>query len=281
MRNYAYLNGKIAPADTAGISIDDIGLLRGYGVFEVIRTFGSKPFLLDKHIERLQRSAKLLNINLPYSPNEITAAVNELLGKNGYPESSIRVVLTGGPVIGGVEYNPASPTFIIQATNFPAPDQKIFSEGIKLVTHEHQRLLPEIKTLNYITAVRQWPAVKKAGANELLYTWGGKVLEASTSNFFIVKDSVLATPKEGVLSGVTRNLIIELAQSEFKIEERDVKTTELAEADEAFITATNKDIMPVVRIDGETIGSGRVGPVTKKIMEFFYDYANSYEAPNF
>ena len=143
------------------------------------------------------------------------------------------------------------------------------------MVHDHLRALPEYKTTNYVTAVRLQEERKRAGALEILYISQGKVLECTTSNFFIIKDGRVITSQADVLAGITRKVVIELAQKEFPLEERDISVEEMYAADEAFLTSSFKDVVPVVEVGGKKIGDGAPGPVTKQIMQRFHDAAHA------
>ncbi|MEX2436629.1 MAG: aminotransferase class IV [Candidatus Paceibacterota bacterium] len=272
--SYVYLNGETVEEENAGISLSDIGLIRGYGVFEVIRTFNKIPFLLEDHLKRLEKSAEFMNLKIPEEKSDIKNAIEELIRKNKIEnEAQIRIVLSGGRTVDGMTYDKNNPTFYIMVTEFPQLPDRYFKDGIKLITTEYQRQTPKVKTLDYARAVRLHPKVKKEEAFELLYKRDGKILEATTSNFFIVKDGTVITPREGVLLGTTRKYIINLLkESGIPFEERDVEIKEIKEADEAFITATNKDVMPVCKVDGLEI-SKVPGKITRKIIDLFYKNA--------
>jgi len=270
MASYCYINGKITDSKNAGIAINDIGVLRGYGIFDYLRTYDKKPFLLNEHVERFQNSAKLLKLRIPLSKAEIKKIVDKLLKKNGFKEASFRLVLTGGPIVGnGLEYVESNPTFYIIADKFEELPKSYFEKGVKLITLEHQRIFPEIKSTNYITAVKTQEIRKKEKAFEILYTKNGNVLETTTANFFLVKNNKVITPKKNILMGTTRNFVVKFTKEKFGVEEREVKAKEIDTCDEAFITATNKDVLPVIRIDEKIIGNGKVGKVTKELIKMY------------
>ncbi len=266
MTEYCYLNGKIIPLKDATISVLDIGVLRGYGVFDFTRTYNGRPQALEAHIKRLGRSAKRLGLRVPLKEAEIKAVIDKLLQKNGFKEAMIRMVLTGGKTLQGIDFDPRQPTFFILAQKLEAPSADMYREGVNVITVEHQRLLPEAKTNNYITAVMNQRRLKKAKAFEMLYYHNGKVLELSTSNIFIVKRGVIVTPATGILMGTTRGIAIALAKKSYPLVEREVRLRELLAADEAFLTAANKGILPVTRVEGKNIKTGKVGPVTRHLM---------------
>ncbi|MEK7104571.1 MAG: aminotransferase class IV, partial [Patescibacteria group bacterium] len=169
------------------------------------------------------------------------------------------------------------PTFYILVSEFKPLKPELFKKGIKLATVDHSRDAAEIKTTNYVEAVRAInERQKKEKFFEILYVSNGVVLEASTSNFFAFIGDKLVAPKDNILKGITRNLVIELAKKEFKVEERVLKTEELNLTTEAFIAATNKDIVPVVKIDDKKIGGGQPGKNTKRLMEMFEEFVRKY-----
>lgn len=270
--NYCYLNGKILPVQEATVSVYDIGLLRGYGIYEGITTYNNRPFRLPDHLFRLRSSAKALDLTIPLSDVEIEKAIISLVTKNGFKRTNLRVILTGGETISGIEYDSAKPTFYILAEEYKSLPGELYTSGATLITHEHQRALPEYKTINYITAVQVQKERKAKGAIEVLYVSGGKVLEAATSNVFIVKDGVVISPKENVLAGITRKVVVELAQKKYKVSEREVTIDELFSADEVFLTASYKEIVPIVLIDNKKIFDGKVGKVTQVLMNDFKEY---------
>ncbi len=275
MQRYCYLNEKIIPYNKACIKPTDIGLLRGYGVFEFLRTYYGKPFLLSKHLKRLVCSAKYLGLKVPKTQPQIEEIIKELIKKNRVEECAIRIILTGGESKDSKTFQ--SSTFCILIEDICNYPKRIYEKGIKLATVDYKREIPEAKTLNYIVGIRELKRAKEQKAFEPLYVFDNSVLECATSNFFIFKNNVLITPKKDILLGVTRNLIIKLAGKKFKIEERELLKKELDNASEAFITATSKEIIPVVKIDNKKIGDGRVGKNTKILMEIFQDFIKKFE----
>ena len=275
MEKYCFFNGKTGPLSE--ISVDDIGFLRGYGVFEVLRTYSFKPFLLEEHLNRLESSARFLGLEGSPSRKVISDAIRELILMFSGKEVSLRIVLTGGRSKDGWSFDPASPTFLIIAEDFVGPGDDLYEKGVHLFPVEHRRIFPEAKTLNYIFPIKTKLDLEGRGFFDLLYTSDGMVLESSTSNFFIVKGGNLITSADNVLMGITRGFVIDIAKDSFGVEERPIKFDELAMADEAFITATNKEILPVTRIGELTIGSGSVGAVTKELMSLFKERAKNQD----
>ena len=275
--NYCCFNGKIVPANSALIHLDDLGVLRGYGVFDVMKTVNGKIFLFDEHFKRLSDSADYLGARLPMGKKEIEEAIKKLISKNKIKQASIRIVLTGGRSADAMHFDSKTPTFYILVSEFRPLKEELLKNGVKLVTVEHSRDAAEIKTTNYVEAVRVInERQKKENFFEIIYISNGAVLEASTSNFFALIGSKLVTPKDNILKGITRNLVIKLAKKKFEVEERELKMDELNLAAEAFIVATNKDIVPVVQIDGKKIGDGKPGKNTKRMMELFEEFVKNY-----
>lgn len=275
MSPFCYLNGKILPVAEAKVGVYDIGLLRGFGIYEALMTYGKKPFKLSDHLARFRRSAAFLGVEILASDEEVTGALLELIEKNGYEESIVRMLLTGGPAFAGIEFAPKTPTFYILVEKFKPLSAELYEKGCSVTVYEHLRQFPEYKTTNYIQAVLLQKARKEAGALEILYTWQGRVLEFATSNLFIVKNGTIITPSKDILPGITRKVTLELARAAFPVEERDVPVEEVCAADEAFLTSSFKDIVPVVKAGEHAIAHGAPGPVTKKMMELFRAYTRS------
>ncbi len=274
-KQYCYLNGKIVPTDKAGISVSDLGVLRGYGLYEGVRIYGGKPFLLDMHYKRLQGAAKLLSLKIPITLSELEKQMQAVAKKSGIKEGVARIILTGGPAIDGLKLS-GKPTFYILVETFHFLPKSEYEKGVKLLTHEFERYLPQAKTTNYIEVIRQQKRCKAAKAFELLYVSRGKVLEATNSNFFLIKGNTLITAKDGVLPGTTRGLLLKLAKKDFKIEEREISIKEISEADEAFITGAFKEILPVIQVDEIKVGDGKVGEKTKLLIRLFGEYVKKY-----
>lgn len=273
---YCYLNGSIIPLSEAKVGVYDIGLLRGFGIYEALVVRHGKAFRFQDHMERFVRSTEELRITIPANGEEIEKAILELVTKNGYTDAVVRLILTGGESIGGIEYDGSKPTFYILVEEFIPLPAKYFTEGCSLMPVAFVRQFPQLKTTNYIQAVLLQEERKKQGALEILYTDGTRVLEAATSNFFIVKDKKIVTPKEGVLGGITRKVALELASKAYALDERDVTLSEVYTADEAFITSSFKDIVPVVKVGESIIGGGTPGTITKDLMGRMHEYIENY-----
>ncbi|MDP2639001.1 MAG: aminotransferase class IV [Candidatus Azambacteria bacterium] len=277
MKKYCYFNGKIIALNKVGISPYDIGLLRGYGVFDVMCTENGKPFLLNEHWRRFQNSAKELNLKIPIAKNEYKNILQKIISLNGFPKSIIRTILTGGPSDNGFSHISGNETFLILIEKFIELPKEVYSKGSKVITLKYNRQFPLIKTTNYIAAIKHQKIKEKNKAIEIIYFQDGNFLEAATSNLFIVKDNQIITPKKNVLSGITRNLIIKLAkQKGINIEEREIPEKDFFAAAEVFLTATNKGIVPIIGVDDKVVGNGQVGEITKVLINALNDFSGQY-----
>ena len=191
---YIYLDGEIVPAEQAAISPCDIGLLRGYAVFDLLRTVRGEPFLLEQHLRRLRGSAEQLGLTVPASDDEISGAIAELLERNAHEEATVRLVLTGGVSPDGLGFDPETPTFYILTHEFVQPPPSLYVCGGKLLTEEHRREVPEAKTTNYLTMIRNRPRAVAEGALDLLYHDGGRIYEAASASFYVVRDGTILAP---------------------------------------------------------------------------------------
>ncbi|MBU2082129.1 aminotransferase class IV [Patescibacteria group bacterium] len=277
MKKYCYFNGKIVALNKVDINPYDIGLLRGYGVFDVMCTENEKPFLLDLHWKRLQNSARELNLKIPIAKNEYKNILQKIIKLNRFSKSTIRTILTGGPSDNGFNHIRGNETFLILVEKFMALPKEVYSKGAKAITLKYNRQFPLVKTTNYITAIKHQKIKEKNKAIEIIYFQNGNFLEASTSNLFIVKNNQIITPKKNILSGITRNLVIKLAkQKRINVEEQEIPEKNFFTASEIFLTATNKGIVPIIKVDDREIGDGRVGKITKTLINAFNDFSNKY-----
>jgi branched-subunit amino acid aminotransferase/4-amino-4-deoxychorismate lyase len=273
MEPVCFLNGSIIPLSEAKIGILDLGLLRAFGIYEGIAAFAGMPFRYEDHWKRFERSAERLGLSIPVSSETALEAMRAIIAHNAPGQrANLRMVLTGGVAEGGIEHVPGRETFFITAEPATPLPAALYERGASLITHEHERLLPESKTVDYTNAVMLQKLRREKGAVEILYVSKGRVLECATSNIFIVKSGELRTSDSGVLKGVTRNVVFELAQGAHSAREASISTDELFSADEVFITSSFKDIVPIVSIDDTEVGGGAPGPVTKDLMRRFAEY---------
>jgi len=214
------------------------------------------------------KAVKSLRLNLKESKNEIKEIMLDLMKRNKVTNAKLRLVLSAG--IGKTDLDLGKDqTLFIFAEEAPVYPKDYYTKGIKLISVNFKRNLNNVKSVDYIEAIRNRKVMFKSGAHEILYITNDKVLECSTSNIFIFKKGVLITPDNGVLYGITRGLVLKVAKKAFKVEQREISLKELLSAEEVLITATSKEIIPIVKIDNKTIAKGKVGENTKKLMELF------------
>ncbi|HRR07431.1 MAG TPA: aminotransferase class IV [Rhodothermales bacterium] len=274
------LNGNVVATADAKLHVTDLALLRGYGIFDFMRVINGIPLFQDRYLARFQHSAALLGLEIPLSITALKAHIHTLIAANGHPSAGLRLVLTGGFSPDG--YLPTTPNLIVLDAPYPAPKPEQYTEGVSLITHSYVREIPEAKTLNYIVPIRALPQIRKAGAFDVLYVDpAGWITESSRSNFFLVtKTGVVVTPHDHVLPGITRGVILQLAQDRYPVEMRPVHIEELQTAQEAFLTSTTKGAVGVVQLDALRIGDGQVGSITQALHHAFLAYGEAYLAQN-
>ncbi|PIQ77678.1 hypothetical protein COV82_03290 [Candidatus Peregrinibacteria bacterium CG11_big_fil_rev_8_21_14_0_20_46_8] len=257
-----YLNGRYLEADEAKISIFDPGFLYGDGIFETLRTYRGTVWQMEKHLERLYESAKIRGWKLRVSKSRLQTAIENTVKRNGFEESRIRVTITKG--------QEPQPTLFIWVQPLAKLPPSQYARGVSVVTFPLERAFPQMKTTSMQPLlIARSEAQKRRCFEALLVNRRGNVTEGTWANFFIVKDKELITPKAGILLGTTRDRVLKIAKPLFKIKQQTVSLKELLEADECFITNAPKGIIPVVKVDGQQIGKGRVGPITKHLRKEF------------
>ncbi len=266
-----YINGRWVHPNEGTISINDVAVLRGYSAFESLRTYDRRPFHLDEHLNRLYRSAKLIELDIPYTREYIANIIHEIIERNPYKHALIRILVTGGETEDGI-LPTGNAVLAVLTTQLGERDMQRFAKGYKVITSHLQRVSPEAKTTNYIEAVRSLKeATRRDAVDALFVNEQGHVLEGTRSNFFVFRGDTLITPHAGVLMGVTRNTVLELAHGMFTIEERPILVDELTHVDEAFITSSSKEITPVIQINDIVIGNGKPGPRTTVLEQRFIE----------
>ena len=266
-KTYSIINNDFVLKNEASILISDLSIQRGYGIFDYFRTINNQPIFLEDHLDRFFYSASELNLNVGLNRDQLKILIQQLIGKNNIPDSGIRITLTGGYSEDG--YSLAKPNLLITQTAF-AFNKENFNKGIKLVTYEHQRQLPWIKTIDYLMAIRLQTFLKENNADDVLYHNQNQITECPRCNFFIVTegDDVL-TPAKNVLKGITRKKILGL--SEFNVLETNIALEDIERAKEAFISSTTKNVLPVLEINGRVIGDRRPGKITALIYKKIYE----------
>jgi len=289
MELVVYVDGKFYPQSEAKISVFDHGLLYGDGVFEGIRAYNGRVFKLDRHVDRLFHSAKAIDLKIPHTKEEIANLILETCRKNDLHEGYIRPVITRGK--GDLGLDPrkckSGPSVVVIAQPQISLYGKAYERGLKVVTSSYRRvppqsLSPSIKSLNYLNNIMARVEANQYGADEaLMLDIHGYVSEATADNFFIVRNSTITTPWSSTnLPGVTRETVLELAPKVgVKTEERLFTLYDVWASDEAFITGTAAEIGPVVEVDGRSIGDGKPGMTTKKIMKAFRELVMSTGTP--
>ena len=278
MPKIIFLNGRYLAEKKAGISPLDLGLIRGYGIFDVMRVVNGKPFLMEAHWQRFKNSAKMFDLSLKVSDGEYEKIVKKLIKTNKARKNRIiRTVLTGGLSADGLTPQ-GRETFYVTVEKLKPLPPSAYEKGVKVITHDYEREYPQSKVTNYVTAIKNIKRKIKEGAHEVIYVSNGKAKEGALSNYFMVKKGKVLTPKEKILIGITRNLIIKLAKKAgYKIIERDISIDELHNADEIFLTNTTKGILPVVKIDDKKISLGKPGETTKTLMKELADYISKWQ----
>src|SRR5438876_8914459 len=271
-----YIDGKYYDERNARVSVFDHGLLYGDGIFEGIRAYNGRVFKLKEHIDRLFCSAKALLLNIPMSHAEIMAATVEACRRNKIRDGYIRLLVTRG--VGTLGLNPnrcKKPSVIIIAGQVQLYPAELYERGMEIVTvattrNLHSALNPAIKSLNYLNNILAKIEAVNAGCEEaVMLNAEGFVSECTGDNIFVVKERQLMTPplSAGALYGITRRVVIEsAAESGLNVSEQNLTRYDLFNADECFLTGTGAEVVPIVKIDGRVIGSGRPGPMTTRLV---------------
>ncbi|GGB03561.1 aminotransferase class IV [Puia dinghuensis] len=263
MELFAFVNDDLVPAGQASLLVSDLSIQRGYAIFDFFKTLNHKPVFLDAHLERFFHSASRLRLEVGKSQDELGEMIGVLQRKNGIPDSGIRLELTGGYSEDGYT-PPTRPNLVITQKLVKLEIAETLTRSLRLMTYEHQRQLPDVKTIDYLMAIWLFPLLREKGVDDVLYYWNGIITECPRSNFFIVTaDDAVVTPARHILKGITRMKILEIAKTQFRVEERDVTVEELRTAKEAFVTSTTRNLLPVTQIDGVPIGTGEMGPVAR------------------
>jgi branched-chain amino acid aminotransferase len=264
--NIYYVDGKFVPADQAMIPVDDLALIRGIGVFDLLRTYHGKPYFLKEHVNRLLESARRIDFEVPWDCDEICRVALDTLSRNNLDEANMRIIITGGSSADFMSLG-GKPRLLVLVTPLPKLPARWYREGIKVITRKIRRSNPGAKSINYLPAAMALRQAQAQGAEEVLYLDDDdNVLEGTTSNVFAFLQGRLTTPEHGIVSGITRKVVLQIAARYYPIERQVLQRQELLESQEVFITGTNKGLVPVVRVDDIVIGNGRPGPETRRMM---------------
>jgi branched-chain amino acid aminotransferase len=280
------VNGRITPAATAVISVFDHGFLYGEGIYETMRTYHRRPFLYDRHMRRLRRSATMIELPLPFSDEELAAQIRDtqaLATIDG--EVYIRVLVTRG--IGELTYDPKAtpnPSFVIIVKPQIDPQPEVYESGVRVVIVDVVRNHPEsvnpmIKSNNLMnSALAMQEALRSDAFEGVMRNYRGELTECTTSNLFIVKNKVALTPplEAGLLPGITREFLLDIGKEiGVDVREQMLRDDDLFGADEAFLTSTTREAVPIVTVNDRTIGSGKPGPITWKLLNGFRKLAGA------
>jgi branched-chain amino acid aminotransferase len=284
------VNGRIVDQEHAVISVFDHGFLYGEGVYETWRTYNGQPFLFDRHMRRLRNSARMLALGVPLSDEQIDARCRETVaaaGLGGSParEAYVRILLTRG--IGELSYDPAAcptPSMVVIVKAHVPPPADVYERGVKVslvptIRNHPGTVNPLIKSNNLLNNALAMQEAFRRGADEgIMRNYRGELAEGTQSNLFIVKDGAALTPPldAGLLPGITREFVFEVAIAQgtaggapIPVREAVLRDHDLLGADEAFLTSSTREIVPIARVDDRTIGSGAPGPVTRALLERF------------
>lgn len=273
-----YINGKLLARKDAKVSVFDHGLLYGDGVFEGIRSYKKRVFKLEEHMDRLYETAHTLMIQIPLTKKQMMAAIIETLKKNSITDGYVRVIVTRGE--GDLGLDPrkcyGKPNVIIIADKITLYAKELYNKGMEIITvptvrNNPEALNPRLKSLNYLNNILAKIEANNSGCAEaIMLDHQGYVAECTGDNIFIVKKGVLSTPSQGRLKGITRDTVMALAKNnKIVTEEGFITRHEVYTADECFLTGTAAEIIPVVKVDGRVIGTGKPGPLTLNMMAMF------------
>jgi len=245
---HCYINKQFLPIETAGVSVTDLLVQRGYGIFDYLRVADNKPLFLEDHLARFYNSANMMRLQVKETKEEVLNIVHELIKLNQLSYSGIRLIISGGDSADG--YTIQEPSLLIIQQPLATPPDTLNLHGIRLASFDYQRQLPRVKTTDYLMAIHLQPWMKEQGADDILYYSNGIVRECPRSNFFMIKNGTLITAVDKMLLGITRKNIIKIAtENNIPVEERDFTVEEVKTADEAFITSSTKRVTSVRQID--------------------------------
>ena len=275
------VNGRISGERDAVVSVFDHGLLYGEGIYETVRTYHSRLFLFDRHMRRLRNSARMIVLDLPFTDDDMASRIHETMTASDLEgaEAYIRVLVTRG--VGELTYDPlATPVpsiiIIVKPQVDPTPDE--YERGVRVVIVDVVRNHPEtvnpmIKSNNLLnSALGAQEAIRRGGFEGIMRNYRGELSECTTANLFVVKEGAALTPplESGLLPGITRELFFDIGkEAGIEVREQVLRDDDLFSADEAFLTSTTREAVPIVTVDDRTIGSGRPGPVTRTLLDGF------------
>ena len=260
---YCYFNGGMVDEEEVSLSIHNFGVHRGFGVFDFFRMRDGKYSFIQDHLDRFEKSQRFMDLSHIIEQDEIREAVDTLRDWNGYTDAGFKLMILADGKDSDAEL---SPLFFILQSDLSNHESAPYAS---VILHEYVREYPQIKTISYFTSNMLHRKKAKAGAIDVIYHKDDLISEASRSNVFIVQDGVFKTPAENILEGITRKQVLEVASQVGSIEVANVTIDDFFTADEIFICSTLKEICPIVEVDGNSVGSGKVGPLSRKISQLF------------
>lgn len=271
-----YTKGMYLPMDKASVSVNDLGVQRGYGIFDFLRVSENVPLFIDDHLDRFFHSAKEMRLPVKESKEELKDIVFQLIKENNQPSSGIRLILTGGESADG--YKIIEPGLVIIQQAITPPSDEMTATGIHLFSYPFQRQLPHVKTTDYLMAIWLQPWLKERRGDDILYHQDGIVTECPRSNFFIVtQEGNLATPGCNMLQGITRKKVIQIAKNmDIIVEEKDIHLKEIKEAREAFITSSTKRLIPIRQLDDMHFPLPEKNSITERLWKSFRSLEASF-----
>jgi len=280
-----YIDGQFYPESEAKISVFDHGLLYGDGVFEGIRFYNGRVFELDRHLDRLYKSARVLLLTIPLTPSEMKTKVLETIRANELRDGYVRLIVTRG--VGNLGLAPdrcKNPSIIIIASTISLYPEEMYENGLEVVTASTRRnssaaMPPAVKSLNYLNNILAKIEAAQAGCVEaLMLNEAGYIAECTGDNVFVVRHGRIATPpvSAGSLWGITREVVMRLArESGYIVEEPELTRYDVFTADECFLTGTAAEVIPLVKLDSRPIGDGKPGPITRELIAKFRELTQS------
>src|SRR5881628_2650676 len=285
---WIYLNDRFVPNEEAVVSVFDHGFLYGDGVFETLRAYRGRIFQLTEHLARMERSASAVGMALPVTRERLADLVRESLTRNKLTDAYLRITVSRG--LGEIGLDPAlckNPTLVVIAKPFEPYPESFYTDGVSVAVVQTRRNLPEalpphVKSLNYLNNILAKMEATALGAYDaVLLNHQGEVTEGTTSNVFVALGGRLLTPASdcGILAGITRNVVLRLARElEIPTEETRLTAADLPIADECFLTNTTVEVLPVTQVDGQSIGEGRPGEITRRLHASFRDSLDRFLA---
>ncbi len=282
-----WLNGNLVDESEAKVSVFDHGLLYGDGVFEGIRVYGGRIFQCKAHMDRLYESAALIRLDVPYDAATLEQAMNDCIEANALDAGYIRLVITRGPgTLGLHPFKCPRPNVFIIADQLKMYDEEMYRNGMGVILAKTRRVSPnmipsKVKSLNYLNNILAKIECIDAGVLEaMMLNAEGNICECSGDNIFIVRGNEVITPplEASVLPGITRNVVLHLAKRlGYDAQQANFKIEDVYAADECFLTGTGAEVIAVTKVDDKTVGEGKVGPVTQKLLQAFRDLTHTDE----